>query len=118
MNDIFYFGCRREAGHYLWQGNRRAWDNVPDDFPCTTTPDAVFLSPKGPEVEGLASFCHLGGWTIISFWDRSVDTRGKCNSTFIARGCFDFDSMCAKSREAFPDIWQRFKFSVVMRQVC
>lgn len=116
---IFYFGCRREAGHYLWGPGRAMWrsSDVPADFPCTMTPDATFLPPRdNPEVEGLASFFHLNGWTIISFWDRSVDSRGKCNSTFLARGVMTFDAICEKAKAEFPDVWQRFKFPIMIRQ--
>lgn len=117
MNDIFYFGCRREAGHYLFHpsGGTAYGYRVPDDFPCTETPDAVFLPKKQPQTEGIASLCHLNGWTIISFWDRSVDIRSGSNSTFLARGIIDFEAIRNKAREAFPDVWKRFKFDVVPR---
>lgn len=117
-NDIFYFGCMREAGHYLYHpsGGTAYGYSVPNDFPCTQIPDAVFLPKQLPQDEGVASFLHLNGWTIIAFWDRSVDSRPGSNSVFLARGIMSFEAICAKSREAFPAVWKRFKFPVVERK--
>ena len=118
MDGAFYFGCWREAGHYLFcPSGRQASYRLPDDFPISRGDilDAGFLPANLPEVEGLASFCHLNGWTIISFWDRSVDKRGKSNSSFLLRGEYSFDVACKAAAEVFPAIWSRFKFPIVMR---
>lgn len=51
---------------------------------------------SGPE--GIALIHHKDGWTALSFWDRSVDTRGACNSTYIAEGDFTFDQMVTMAK--------------------
>lgn len=135
---MFYFGCwtdrtgRSEIGHYL----RDRWGHRPRDLDSLDWPDAFgddgwFLdlrfcpnvgpslprpaSPwvsKGPQVEGEAALHHVEGWTVISFWDRSVDTRGGCNSAFLQRGTWTFEEMVAQARILYPQIWARFKFEV------
>jgi len=65
---------------------------------------------NGPE--GVANLHHKNGWTALSFWDRSVDTRGACNSTYFAEGTFTFDEMVAMASERFAHRWNKMKFEV------
>jgi hypothetical protein len=118
MNGIFYFGCRGGAGHHLFHpsGGMAYGFSVPVDFPCSESPDATFLPSKEHEVEGVASLCQVNGWTVLAFWDRSIDNRPGANSAFLVRGIMDFEAICAIAREAFPWVWQRFKFPVVERR--
>jgi hypothetical protein len=70
-----------------------------------------FISGEAPQGQALL---HVrDGWSVISFWDRSGDTRGASNSAFLVRGEHTFDEVAAIAREAFPRIWQRFPFDVV-----
>jgi hypothetical protein len=62
--------------------------------------------------EGLAKLTHKDGWTLLSFWDRSVDKRNNSNSNFIQEGEFTFEQMVEQAKEKFPGIWERFKFEV------
>lgn len=116
LNDVFYFGCWNEPGHYLHNpaGSRlHSERTLPHDFPCAINVlDTGFLPPNLPETEGRATVAHLNGWTILAFWDRSVDSRGKCNSAFVMRDTLDFDDAVLRSRAAFPNIYLRFKFQV------
>ncbi len=112
---IFYFGCNTEPGHYMWAPglgyNREArdftygspWGHKIDDGLC----------PKGPEIEGHALIHNKNGWTAISFWDRSVDKRGKCNSNFLAEGAFTFDEMITHAKKYFPEIMARFSYPII-----
>lgn len=112
-DNAFYFGCWREAGHYLFTPSGRSTYSVPNDFPLPANYlDSGLLPPNLPETEGRASLVHINGWTVISFWDRSVDKRGKCNSSFLFRGHFTFDEMCKLAAEKFPTIWNRFAFPI------
>lgn len=52
------------------------------------------------------------GWTALSFWDRSIDKRGACNSNYFAEGTFTFEEMVALAKERFPDRWACMKFEV------
>jgi hypothetical protein len=120
MTDVFYFGCIQGPGHFLWssesQRTRAGSRGFPDDFPvepCSL--DGGLLGPMhyhGPEVEGQAAVWRGRGWTIISFWDRSVDKRGACNSSFVVRGTLSFDEAVTRAKAAFPNVWARFTFEV------
>lgn len=66
----------------------------------------------GNDEEGRAVIHHKDGWTAMGFWDRSVDTRGGCNSVFFAEGTHDFAGMVAIANEKFPTIMRRFKFEI------
>lgn len=118
MGDVYYNGCWGETGHYLWDRTRRKAYSVPADFPVAPhVLDSGFLPPGQPQVEGRATLCHVNGWTVLAFWDRSVDTRGKSNSAFVARGTLDFDAMVAAAKAAFPSVWGRFGFEVRLADV-
>lgn len=124
---MIYFGCIQRPGHYLWRpglhfSSREVKDKLERDgiYPkcdggfCP----GVYYDVRRPwrrpreQIEGLAKVTHLNGWTILSFWDRSVDSRGGSNSTFLEQGTLTFDEMVAKAKEVFPTIWARFKFEV------
>jgi hypothetical protein len=113
-DDIYYFGCWREPGHFLRsrEGVRHE-HNLPADFPCPLNMlDGGFLPPKLPDVQGRATCVHLNRWTILSFWDRSVDKRPGCNSAFIIRGYHTFSEAVRLAKERFPEVWGRFTFTV------
>lgn len=119
MHSIFYFGVwsKTHGGHHLYApgggGVSEYSDRMPKDFPVAIhVLDTGFLPAKQPETEGRATFVHINGWTIISFWDRSGDARGKCNSAFLARGLMAFEEIVSLAREKFPSVWERFTFEV------
>jgi len=62
--------------------------------------------------EGVAMLHHKAGWTALSFWDRSVDTRGACNSTYFAEGTFTFEQMVEMAKTRFSYRWSRMAFEV------
>jgi hypothetical protein len=105
---VFYFGCIGDVGHFVWNihgqrvANTSPWGDEVDGGLC----------PAGKQVEGAASLHHEDGWTALAFWDRSVDSRPGSNSVFLIEGEYDFESAVEVAREAFPQIWQRFKFEV------
>ena len=118
--DVFYFGCwAQTAGHYLRaaDGSSVRERTAPADWPIDLDLiDARLLPPKQPQTEGLATFVHINGWTIISFWDRSADSRRNSNSAFLARGLHSFDEIRRLAQAAFPSVWDRFKFEVTERK--
>jgi hypothetical protein len=122
--EAYYFGCQRTAGHHWWRPNRTdtAYDvrkivgaNVGDHIDGGFCPGAVrgdVWKRTRPETEGEAALHHVDGWTVLSFWDRSVDARGACNSNFVARGTHTYPIMCAIAEAQFPEVWNRYKFEV------
>lgn len=133
----FYFGCVDTAGHYLWKptqwGPRRAF--ATSDPASEYTPwgrDGAgldgMLAPhenrrcqylkngfgcQCSQTQGITAVHHKDGWTAISFWDRSVDKRGGCNSTFLAEGEFNFEEMVELAKVNFPTVMARFTFKLV-----
>ena len=108
---VYYFGCVKESGHYLWidlyDRDRKLFRSQPwgDHLDCE-------LCPSGVQVEGVARHHHKEGWTAIAFYDRSVDTRGNSNSAFIAEGTYTFDGMVTAAKAQWPEVWARFTFEV------
>lgn len=125
---MFYFGPWDRAGHYMFtEGGRKIWGDERDaaGFPwrggsgidgclqpgCRKDRDGRWIH-RGPQVEGESLLHHKDGWTALSFWDRSVDQRGGCNSTYFAEGIWTFEQMVEMARTRFADRWNRMRFEV------
>ena len=119
--DSVYFGCWDRPGHYFHScdgGYLYPHEGPLTEFPWGYEVDGG-LCPGGdrrdnrvPQVEGEALIHHKDGWTALSFWDRSVDARGGCNSNFFFRGILSFDEALVKAKKVFPFILARFTFDV------
>jgi len=128
---VMYHGCWAGVGHHLHTVDGyypkhpafRAWDmraNSPSHFisnglswTCKRKLPGVAL-----EAEGVARVTHVTctfgkTWTVLGFWDRSVDKRYNSWSMFIATGTHDFDTMVQLAKRDFPHIWERYTFEVV-----
>lgn len=124
--ECYYFGCQRESGHYWWdtegsRSSRKAEERVGgkiankiDGGFCpgvSSDPNKRYARTR-PEVEGEAKLHYVDGWTILAFWDRSVDKRGACNSNFVIRGCCTFDEALQLAREQYPQVMNRLTFEI------
>jgi len=115
-----YFGCWNRPGHFLHDtGGRSLYRherlNNLDDLPWHEgLMDTTLLrNGKVPDVPDGRVFWTCGGdkafWYAFYWWDRSVDTRGACNSGFYVRGFgwpevqAAFDYACAQ----FPHVVMR-----------
>ena len=108
---MYYFGCPVVPGHYLYAttGAKIYKHKLPWKY-CSLDSTLCPTDPKQPE--GLAWLHHKDGWTAISFWDRSGDSRRNSNSAFLTEGTYTFTEMLDISKIQFPDIWARFTFEV------
>lgn len=106
-NSPRYYGCIGRPGHYVWNPAGMG----ADDCDWLRYLDGK-LPPEGPEIEGVARLHYFNGCTLLAFWDRSVDQRGGCSSTFLLLGKLKFDEAVAAAKAAFPHVWQRFTFEV------
>lgn len=138
QSKMFYFGVwpdgsSHPTGHFLYaEGGRSALQQELDDFPWKPETIDGRLSPHHTDCraktgdfggkchcngtgipQGLALVHHLNGWTALSFWDRSLDGRGACNSNFFAKGEFQFEEILQMSRERFGPRWRFIKFEIV-----
>ncbi len=124
---MFYFGPWETAGHHFHgEGgflHHSAFDCCPwqpygnPGIDCALQPGCVWdkdghLRSTGNEIEGQALLHHKDGWTALSFWDRSVDHRGRCNSTYFAEGIFTFDEMVEMAKTRFASRWNKMNFPV------
>lgn len=108
-----YFGCWGEAGHYLWtpRHTRPPLNERPRFVGVNGGAiDGTFCPVDPREPEGLCALTHFEGWTIVSFWDRSGDKRGKSNSNFLLPGTLGQQEALAAARAAFPALFARFPF--------
>lgn len=114
---VLYFGCwDAQKGHYLREPSGRMvhdyavlpWKSI-DGALC---PGYVRPYENGPQIQGDAALHHLGGWTALAFWDRSMDPRGGCNSAVFAEGTYGPAAMLEIAASTFPAIWARFTFEV------
>lgn len=120
---MFYFGCHREAGHYLWSSNGRQ-ANVYKDTPWGREIDGALV--YGPQhrhyvdpayqQEGAAKLTHEHGWTAVDFWDRSIDERYGSHSVFVKAGTHSFEDMMGWAKAAFPWVFTRFNFEVFLAE--
>lgn len=81
-----YFGCGEEAGYYLHTpGPRPIRYGVPLELRELDKFDTAFAPhPEREDLLYVAAYFRLDGWRYagLSWWDRTVDKRGKCNSIF------------------------------------
>jgi hypothetical protein len=122
---MYYFGPWNSPGHhyytedggavYLQEERTIPWQ--PHQIDGKLQPGCYFERGrwwhKGTEKQGQALLHHKEGWTAISFWDRSVDARGGCNSTYVAEGEFTFEQMVEMAKSRFAYRWNKMPFIVV-----
>lgn len=112
--NAYYFGCwsPREKGHFLYDQHGMARRS--DSFALPVR--AEFLDSSllfgVPDVPGNAVVFRGRGWTLLSFWDRSGDSRPASNSTFILQGNLSFEEAVEASKAAFPQRWSLITFAI------
>lgn len=116
----YFFGCWNKdiPGHYLYHqsGLIVSRSKLPKDFPLHPDAlDAGFLPQKLQEERKLYIW-RTNGWAIITFWDRSGDSRPGSNSAFILsvpRGFTDRE-LVLSAHNLFPEIFNRLVFPLVL----
>lgn len=120
--NVYHYGCVRQPGHFL-RGPAPSLQYASDvERELNRIFGTLYLAPgkrdrgsyvtEDRQVEGQATLQYGGGYTALSFWDRSVDPRHGCVSTFVAEGTLDGRTMLEVCKASFPEIWGRFKFEV------
>lgn len=112
MKPCYFFGCWTRVGHYLHEPGGKSvsqagpfwWTELDGQYcPGLARP----RSGPRPEPQSACRVTHANGWTVLAFWDRSVDGRLASNGAFLAEGTLDFAGMLALAREHFPAIVER-----------
>lgn len=118
--EAYYFGCNKQAGHYFYTpGMDGVRERVPANLPqlWQIKYDGGLLPQQSKQIEGATSIHHLNGWTMIGFWDRSVDNRGNSNSAFFFDAeDLEFGTALALAKHLFPEVFARFNFEVKLSQ--
>lgn len=117
---MFYFGCYKEAGHYLWKTHQNGTivrvnessKDFPSDFPIQYRALDSCLLGYTKQIEGKGTLNHINGWTILAFWDRSEDKRFNSNSAFILKGVYNLDEIKELAYKHFASICKRFNFNI------
>ncbi len=117
--EVYYHGVGTDGdlGHYLFKAGMRHIGSVylPAGFPCQLDVlDGGLMPHAAPKIEGEASLWWVAGWTILAFWDRSGGPRPSSNSAFVIRGDLGLGGAIEAAREAFPEVWDRMAFDVVL----
>jgi hypothetical protein len=108
MNNIFYWGCWKRAGHFLfYPGGQHVRDfecerlSIPSPYQLDGT---VLFLPQ-PEKVGDGALTYLPGpnCTILAWWGSPWDKRGKSNSAIIIKGHITTD-IWDQFNERFPEI--------------
>lgn len=100
---LLYFGCWGQAGHYLFDRNKRSiYDSRAEGLPFNHEAldgSSVFL--PNPERRGIGALTHVvrgdDAYTVFAWWGSPFDTRGRVNAAIIASGWDSAD-----------ELWRRF----------
>lgn len=127
MTKMYYFGPLNESGHFLFRENGQKvgswmmsdigipWKGEEIDGPLQPGhPDPADRLQRRtrPMCEGEALIHYKDGWTALSIWDFSVDTRPGCSSTYISKGTFTFEQMVELAKAHFTERWNKMRFEV------
>jgi len=121
----YFFGCADDVlGHFMHSYKCGSWGHV-TGRPSPWGFREIDLAPeKGPQPrgvdqrEGPAQLHHRDGWTMLSFWDRSVDSRPGAHGNFIFQGTHDFADMMRLAAEHFPTVVARLRAPLTEHGVC
>lgn len=137
MKAAFYFGPRSQAGHYFWTDPYNSTLEPRQADPSFPWKDIGLLDGgllKNRKVRDAPDgrvHTVCGGrpvWFAFVWWDRSVDTRGACNSGFYVRGfapeVVTYANVIAVAPDAFrfaceawPDVVARQRFPLVLQDL-
>lgn len=100
---------RKLLGSYPHSSSKRE----PGEIPWGYSLDGGLLKHKSLK-QGQAVTERRDGWTALSFWDYSVDSRPGSSSTFVFDALLGSEEALAAARENFPAVFERFEFEVVL----
>lgn len=113
-----YFGCGSESGHYLFDPHRgRFWPEHAIDRRLAKFDGVLPPCPEPRACDYRASFNRLGalGYSALSWWDRTVDTRPASNSTIFAPSLkIPAEEMLAEAPRWFPWVFKRLPVQLTL----
>jgi hypothetical protein len=111
MKKLFYFGCGSGPGHYFFGGKGSYSRSIAEELPginCKVLDniDGAY-PPGGPEKEGIYLESIVPPVRIVSWWDRSVDSRPGSNSNLIGYGYGSAEEMLDDAVRLYPWVMKR-----------
>lgn len=103
-----YFGCLGQTGHYFHSnipGSYRSLD-IPEGFPWGLEVDGG-LQPHPGYTQGHTALHRKDGWTLIAWWDMTVDRRPASCSAIALEGDRCFEEMVELLRQHYPQVAER-----------
>jgi hypothetical protein len=109
IDKLYYFGCIT-SGHGVHLGRQETsgmYRVIEGGL------DTGLLKKAGVrDVPGQGTYVQDSGYSILTFWDRSGDSRPNSNSAFFALGEHTADELVAAARERYPHLFERFNFEI------
>lgn len=108
MNQWLYFGCHRQAGHYVFSEGMRSLTQRYGSRDLSRFDGMLPLQVDTAPY--IATVSRLGGWgfTALAFWDYSVDKRGGSNSVIFAPSLtIEPAELLAEAQRRFPQVFER-----------
>lgn len=103
--EVFYFGCAdHRSGHFWFQSGMIPWKE-----PLSLAAEKIDgrFAPRNTSKAGVCTLTYLEGWSILAWWDYSVDKRPGSNSALVAKGTHSFDQMMLLLNSEFPNVANR-----------
>lgn len=116
MKKLFFFGCGNNGpGHYWYESQPSGPRHVADYFvrselgasaQLIKVIDGTFC-PAGDQVQGIYKVSMVHPIMIISWWDRTIDSRPGSNSNLVGVGYFGSHEMLEDAKIKFPSFMDR-----------
>ena len=68
--------------------------------------------PDKSQKNGTYKHTQVDGWSIVAFWDNTIDSRPGSHSTFVVNEVIEATELLDRAREAFPKVFARYAFKV------
>ncbi len=115
MKELFYFGCIRDTGHFLWCGENYYCHTFHRESKILSVPenllrviDGTFI-PTETHNQGIYKTSNIGKTIIIAWHDYTVDSRPGSNSALIGIGFTNGEEMIDFAITKFPSVMNRQK---------
>lgn len=103
------------SGHYLHLPTGTPYITV-DEQPWGRKIDGGLMNDanfgKNTEPDGRLVFAQRDGWSALSFWDRSGDSRPGSVTVFLVHELIDRDQLLARARGQWPEWFARPGFPI------
>lgn len=111
---LFYFGCGRDKGHFLWETEGQyihVFHDAAKRLGVTESVlkfiDGTYIPSSYPQIQGHYQLSIIGPCKIVAWHDYSVDSRSGSNSALIGTGFDSPESMIDAAILKFPSFMNR-----------